>query len=127
MKASLYAFKKPVTVLQIFRHIYTDQKEQKSFNDRTELAQWTPMSSKSGYVLANQLYLPESILEEPHFANCNLLTIEDNNTSYHHTLPNIYPKKITAAFSRRSILNWIYLSWWLAPLLICIWSMDILK
>ena len=100
MKQQAYTFRHAVTALQIYRNIYSYGKEQKSFDDRKELAAWKPIVSKSGYVLNNQLYLPESIVAEADFKNCALLTIEDNNSDVHHTLHHIYPKKINQCFQR---------------------------
>ena len=100
MKLKSVTFKNAVTVLQLFRNIYTYGKDQKSFEERKQLAQWKLIPSKSGFVLNNELYLPQSILNEPHFDNCTLLTIEDNNNEFHHTLPNIYPYKTNQCFQQ---------------------------
>ncbi len=100
MKWKEHTFKNPVTVLQIFRNIYEYGKDQKSFEDRKNLAQWRHISSKSGYVLDNQLYLPENIMEDNHFSNCTLLTIEDSNSTFHHTLQHIFPKKLNQCFQQ---------------------------
>ena len=100
MKLKKVAFKNAVTVLQLFRNIYTYDKTQKSFEERKGLAQWKLIPSKSGHVINNVLYLPQSILAEPNFDNCTLLTIEDNNNEFHHTLPGIYPAKTNQCFQQ---------------------------
>jgi len=105
MKLKTIVFKKPVTVLQIFRNIYEYGKEQKSLDDRRELAQWKTISSKSGYIKDNELYLPEEVVTEPHFTNCTLLTLEDNNNAFHHTLPNIYPQKNNRCFQQAQTIK----------------------
>ena len=100
MKLKRVTFKNAVTVLQLFRNIYTYDKTQKSFEERKQLAQWKLIPSKSGHVINNELYLPQSILAEPHFENCTLLTLEDSNNENHHTLPNIHPYKTNQCFQQ---------------------------
>jgi hypothetical protein len=77
MKQRELLFKRPVMVLQVFRMIHVYGKEVKSFADRKDKLTWKELQSKNGYVADGVLYLPASILEDKQFANCQLITIED--------------------------------------------------
>jgi hypothetical protein len=79
MKLQEIIFKRPVKVLQIFSNIIVYGKARKSFEARKEETLWRPMSSKSGYVKDNELYLPENIFDCDNLKNCALITIEDKN------------------------------------------------
>ena len=79
MKLQEVTFKRLVRVFQVFRNIHVYDKTQKSFEDRKEALAWQEMPSKSGWVVDNELYLPERILEEPRFTTCNLIIIKDDN------------------------------------------------
>lgn len=79
MKLQEVTFKRPVRVFQVFRNIHVYDKTQKSFEDRKEALAWQEIPSKSGWVVDNELYLPEKILQDPGFTACNLITIEDNH------------------------------------------------
>lgn len=79
MKLQEIQFKNPVKILQVYKNSYTYGKDQKSFNERKEKADWHPFHSKSGYIKDAVLYLPESIIANDSFTNCNLITIEDEN------------------------------------------------
>jgi hypothetical protein len=79
MKLQEVVFQKPIVVLQVFKTIYTYGKETKSFADRKEIVKWKEINSCSGFVSENELYLPESILQNPDLRFCDLLTLEDDN------------------------------------------------
>ena len=80
MKPQQIVFKKPVKLIQVFRNINVYGKEEKSFELRKDVMTWKPIPSKSGYVLENELFLPEQILRNPDFNNCDLIILEDDNT-----------------------------------------------
>jgi hypothetical protein len=80
MKLQEIIFKKPVKLIQVFRNINIYGKEEKSFEVRKDAMTWKPILSKSGYVLENELYLPEQILQHPDFSNCDLIILEDDNS-----------------------------------------------
>lgn len=77
MERKAFVFQKPVQVMQVFRQIHVYTKEEKSFADRKEKLVWKEMASKNGYVSNGQLYLPDSVLTDKKFGNCDLITIED--------------------------------------------------
>lgn len=79
MKLQEFNFKRPVKVLTVVRNINIYGKSKKSFDDRKEDTAWRPISSKSGYVKDNELYLPETITDNINLNNCGLITIEDDN------------------------------------------------
>lgn len=73
-----HTFPSPVKIFQVFRHVNVYGKDEKSFDARREKMEWKPMPSKSGYVKDGELYLPESIQDNPDFKTCDLITIIDN-------------------------------------------------
>lgn len=85
MKLQELKLKRPKKILQVFRNINVYGKEEKSFEERKEEVAWKDIKSKSGYVLNNELYLPEKILENPKLMTCNLITIEDENKRINYT------------------------------------------
>ncbi|MCC6583692.1 MAG: hypothetical protein IT271_08320 [Chitinophagales bacterium] len=80
MKIQQIQFKNPIKIIQVFRNINVYGKEEKSFELRKDKMTWKPIPSKSGYVLENELFLPEQILRNPDFNNCDLIILEDDNT-----------------------------------------------
>lgn len=78
MSLKQITFKHPVKVFQVFRNINVYGKANKSFDNRREKTEWKPISSKAGYVKDGELYLPESILGNPDFKTCDVITFEDN-------------------------------------------------
>jgi hypothetical protein len=79
MKLQEIKFKTPVKILQIFKNINLYGKADKSLNNRKEVLRWNEIQSKSGYTSDGELYLPETILKNPDFKTCDIITIEDNN------------------------------------------------
>lgn len=71
-------FKKPVTILQVFHNINVYGKDKKSFDLRREDSEWKEFHSESGYLKDGELFLPEAIMENSRFPNCDLITIEDS-------------------------------------------------
>ena len=69
-------FKRPVKLLQVFRNLNVYGKDKKSFGARKQEVAWRKFESKSGYVRDGELFLPETVLQQPHFLNCDLLTLE---------------------------------------------------
>jgi hypothetical protein len=86
MKAVL--FPKPVQLLQVFCLKNRYGKDQKSFADRRDDLQWKPLLSRSGFVAGGQLHLPEAILANGSFPNCDMVTMED----YTGTEPPVYKR-----------------------------------
>jgi len=79
MKPREFVFKRPIEVLQIFRSVVLYEKDQKSFEDRAPLMQWQAMSSKSGWAINGELFLPDNITSQADLPVCDLITIEDDN------------------------------------------------
>ncbi|MCU7551406.1 hypothetical protein OCK74_19950 [Chitinophagaceae bacterium LB-8] len=79
MKIREIKLKRPVKILQVFRNIVEYSKAEKSFDKRKEEINWGAIQSKSGYVLDHELYLPDTIIEDPGFNNCDLITMVDDN------------------------------------------------
>ncbi len=79
MKPLEFVFKRPVQVLQVFRNVVRYEKDQKAFEERTPLMQWQSISSKSGWVTGDKLFLPDSISSQVDLPGCDLITIEDDN------------------------------------------------
>jgi hypothetical protein len=79
MKVQEVIFKRPVKIIQVFRSIKIYGKANKSFDTRKEDLDWGDIQSKSGCIVDKELYLPEKILSNPDFKNCDLITIEDDN------------------------------------------------
>jgi hypothetical protein len=94
MKLQEVAFNRPVRIFQVFRNIHVYDKTQKSFEDRKEAMAWQEIPSQSGWVVDNELYLPEKILQDPDFTTCNLITLEDDNPRS-FALTNLSPAKTT--------------------------------
>ncbi|QQR97580.1 MAG: hypothetical protein IPK18_12120 [Sphingobacteriales bacterium] len=78
MKQVEINFDRPIKLFQVFRNINIYDKSQKSFDDRKNEMNWTDFHSKTGYVSNNELYLPECILNNSNFKNCDLIILEDN-------------------------------------------------
>lgn len=78
MKYQKFTLKLPIKVFQVFRHINVYDKTKKSYNDRKDTIGLTDIPSKSGYVFKDELYLPESILNNPDLQTCDLVTLEDD-------------------------------------------------
>ena len=74
-------FKKPVSVIQIFRHILRYGKEDKPSEKRLGFGRWDAINSQSGHLYDGHLYLPDSITEHPHFDDCNLIIMVDDNSA----------------------------------------------
>lgn len=87
MKLQEVLFQNPIKIIQVFRNINIYEKAEKSFELRKEKISWKPMFSKSGYVFKDELFLPEQILSNPDFKNCNLITLNDNNNINENTFP----------------------------------------
>ncbi len=79
MKFQEILFKKPIRIIQVFRNINIYGKQDKSFETRKDKISWKQIQSNSGYIFENELYLPEQILMNPDFKDCDLITIEDDN------------------------------------------------
>jgi hypothetical protein len=79
MKLQEIVFRRPVGVLQIFRNVISYGKEDNVAEARKEFTSWSQVNSKAGFIKANELFLPESILQNPDFVNCDLITLEDIN------------------------------------------------
>lgn len=81
MKPQEILFRKPVKIIQVFRNIHIYGKEEKSFELRKDAMTWKHIQSKSGYLLDNELFLPEQIIKNPDFNNCDLIILVDDNSS----------------------------------------------
>jgi len=79
MNSQEILFRRPVAVFQVFRNINIYEKTEKSFDDRKAKSEWSKLSSKSGHVINDELYLPEQIISNPDLATCDLITMEDDN------------------------------------------------
>ena len=97
MKLKEINFRRPVKILTIFRTISIYDKSKKSFNDRKEECAWREISSKSGYIKDNELYLPEQILEATNLAACGLITIEDDNQQQAFDAVDLQRTKVIAS------------------------------
>lgn len=78
MKLQEISFKRPVKLVQVFRHVHRYDKSEKSFEDRKEDLAWRPISSKNGHVKEGVLFLPEEVLQDPKLTHCDLITVEDD-------------------------------------------------
>lgn len=78
MNISRIEFRHPVKILQVFSNVNVYGKDQKSFETRREEVKWTDFVSRSGHVKDGKLFLPESVSQQPHFQNCDLITLEDS-------------------------------------------------
>src|SRR6186713_160365 len=94
MKTQEIIFKRPVIVIQVFRNINVYGKPQKSFEDRKAEMEWSDVYSKAGYVLNNELYLPEEILKKPDLKTCDLITIEDDMQSQTFTYTDLMSTRV---------------------------------
>lgn len=88
MKPTEIFFNHSVRVIQVFKNIHIYGKANKRFEDRKEAMEWRDMPSKTGYVMDNELYLPESIQDDPAFQKCNTITLEDDNSSAVFSTPS---------------------------------------
>jgi hypothetical protein len=79
MKLQEITFRRPVKIVQVFRNINIYGKADKSFENRKEAMEWKPVSSRSGYVVDNDLFLPEKFFDNNVPGNCEIITLEDNN------------------------------------------------
>lgn len=79
MKHQELIFKKPVKILQIYRMVNEYGKDERSFADRKNKLVWKPISSQSGFVEDEVLYLPEDTLQDKKLGNGDLITIEDES------------------------------------------------
>lgn len=109
MKVKEIPFKRPRMVFQVFRNINIYDKSKKSLDDRKDKLSWNTIQSYSGYVINDELHLPEQILKNPDFKVCDLITLSDDNhpqvltpqnsgakaptSSYNHCLSLIGPNK----------------------------------
>lgn len=78
MRIQIIQFHRPESVLQIYRNIHIYDKTMKSFDDREEAMRWKDISSQSGFIRDNALYLPEAAQEINGFRQCDLITVEDD-------------------------------------------------
>lgn len=92
-------FKRPVSIIQIFRNIHVYGKEGKAYADRAEQLAWKEISSKAGYIQDQQLFLPRTIVDDPSFSGCDLITMEDNNDTGQGTPNRCFH------FARRNVLD----------------------
>ena len=97
MKLQEITFRKPIKVLQIFRNINIYGKADKSFENRKETMEWKPVSSKSGYVIDKDLFLPEKFFDNHVPGNCEMITLEDNNQQRTFSTPGFQHTKIIAS------------------------------
>jgi hypothetical protein len=100
MKLQEIIFRRPVTVFQVFRSINIYGKAKKSFDNRKDKAEWSVISSKSGHVFNDELYLPEQILNNPDLLTCDLITIEDDNTPNPYTSSDLRFTKVIGSNSQ---------------------------
>jgi hypothetical protein len=97
MKLQEITFKKPVKILQIFRNINVYGKADKSFENRKKAMEWKPVSSKSGYVIDNDLFLPEKFFDNNVAGNCEIITLEDNNQQETFSATDLQHTKMIAS------------------------------
>jgi hypothetical protein len=111
MKEQEVVFTKPIEVLQVFRNIFLYRKNEKSFAHRKERMGWQDILSRSGYVLEDDLYLPEKILQNPDLTSCECITIEDN-TLLHVTADEklIHTDLVRTGIFETKYNNCLYLS-----------------
>ncbi|TKC10896.1 hypothetical protein FA048_12060 [Pedobacter polaris] len=107
MKSQSITFKKPVKVVQLFRNINTYGKEEKSFEDRKEKIAWKPIQSTAGYVKDDVVYLPDSILDQQNFEQCDLIVIIDDN--FHQPQNVVYITEKNLCFKRNSLNKFDFL------------------
>src|SRR5690349_19504265 len=97
MKHQEVIFNKPVRIFQIFRNINVYGKARKSFDDRKEKMEWRDFQSKAGHIINEELFLPEQILNNPDFKNCDLITIEDDNQPHTFTIRDLKHTKVISS------------------------------
>jgi hypothetical protein len=97
MKLQEITFRRPVKIVQIFRNINIYGKADKSFENRKEAMEWKPVSSKSGYVVDNDLFLPEKFFDNNVPGNCEIITLEDNNQQETFSATDLQHKRIIAS------------------------------
>jgi len=78
MGNSILQFKHPSRVPQVFQNINVYGKDKRSFDARKSDVEWKAFVSRSGFVREDELFLPDTLLQQSHFPNCDLITMEDN-------------------------------------------------
>jgi hypothetical protein len=97
MKSQEITFKHPIKIFQVFRYINSYKKSEKSLDDRKDKVDWNTVPSKSGYVFQDELYLPESILNEPRLLTCDLIMLEDDLIPIHSKINDLtQPKGVSS-------------------------------
>ena len=100
MKSQPITFKKHFKLVQLFRNINTYGKAEKSFEDRKAKIAWKPIKSTAGFVKDNIVYLPETIVAQPNFAQSDLIILIDDNFK---TAQNVaYIKEKNLCFKNKS-------------------------
>lgn len=84
MKVQEIEFKKPVKIIQLFKKINIYSKAEKSFELRKERMRWHDLSSKSGYIKDEALFLPETLLQRKDFQICEMILLSDNVSNPHN-------------------------------------------
>ena len=97
MKLQEIIFKRPVKILQAYCNINIYGKAKKSLELRKEEIAWREIPSKSGYIHDDVLYLPETILDCPHFKESGLITIEDYNQPQSFSSRDLRNTKVVAS------------------------------
>jgi hypothetical protein len=97
MKLQEITFRRPVKIVQVFRNINIYGKADKSFENRKATMEWKPVSSKSGYVVDNDLFLPEKFFDNNVPGNCEIITLEDNNQQETFSATDLQHKRIIAS------------------------------
>lgn len=70
-------FNRSVKVIQVFKKVHWYGKDQRSFETRKGVIDWSNVESKNGFVENGQLWLPPYLLEQPNFGHAGIMFLLD--------------------------------------------------